>query len=387
MLDLAEILRIAVLMFFAVPVVVFGSYGLILLYYGKVRKSKETGASSTQNTSLPFVSVVTPTHNEASIIKKKLDNLLATNYPMEKFEMIFVDDSSDATPNVIEEYSARYPNVRLIKFDKRMGYSPCMFSGVKASKGDVIVLSDAGSFHDGDTISNLVRHFSDPTIGAVTGKDIILNVDESVGNSEAFYLRIYNLVRTAETNMDSTFYFKGEASAVRRNLISDLDGVGATFDTATALFIRQKGYKTIFDSDAKFYEYAPKMRNERVKQKTIRAANWMKILIRFRSMAFNRKYGKFGMLTLPANYGMLIAAPLAIFMGICSLIALSFVDPFFAFIIWGLIGIGALFSVAVSKQLLPTFVDFEISLLKAIYQITFTKKKHDQIDTVLSTRR
>ena len=313
---LEEILRILVLLFFAIPVFVFGSYGIILLYFGKIRKKPKTiEASSVDSGYEPFVSVVTPTHNEETIIRKKLDNLLATNYPMQKLELIFVDDSTDSTTSIIRDYTLKYPNVRLIAFNSRMGYSPCMFAGVKESKGDIIVLSDAGSFHDGDTISNLVRHFSDSRIGAVTGKDVILNLEEGVGSSEAFYMRLYNSVRAAETNMDSTFYFKGEASAVRKNLISDLSGVGATFDTATALFIRQKGYKTIFDSEAKFYEYAPLMRNERIKQKTIRAANWMKILLKFRGMAFNRKYGKFGMLTLPANFGMLIVAPVAIFLG------------------------------------------------------------------------
>jgi cellulose synthase/poly-beta-1,6-N-acetylglucosamine synthase-like glycosyltransferase len=262
-----------------------------------------------------------------------------------------------------------------------------MFAGVKESKGDIIVLSDAGSFHDGDTIFNLIRHFGNPKIGAVTGKDVILNTDEEVGSSEAFYLRILDFVRTAETRMDSTFYFKGEASAVRKKLILDLSGVGATFDTAVALFVRQKGYKTFFDPEAKFYEYAPKKRNERVQQKTIRAAGWIKILLSFKSMIFNRKYGKFGMLTLPANFGMLIIAPVAIFLGAVSLTVLTFFDPFFAVYVWGVLAALALLSIAVSRNLLRTFLDFEFSLLKALYEVAFTKKKHDQIATVLSTRR
>ena len=383
-----EVFRFLVLLFFAVPVFVFGLYGLILVYYGKIRgPCKEVDNPAGESEFRLFVSVVTPTHNEEKIMAKKVDNLLSSNYPMEKLELVFVDDSNDNTPRIIEEYVLKYPNVRLIRFSNRMGYSPCMAVGVKESKGDVIVLSDAGSFHDGDTISNLVRHFSDSKVGAVTGRDVILNVDEAVGRSEALYQKIYNFVRSAETNMDSTFYFKGEASAVRKRLISDLDNCGATFDTATALFVRQKGFRTIFDAEAKFYEYAPKVHNERVKQKTIRAANWIKIVLKFRSMAFNSKYGKFGMFTLPANFGMLIAAPVAILLGVFSLIVLTFFDPFFSLFIWGFLVVGVLLSVGVSRNLFGTFLDFEVSLLKALYEVMFTKKKHDQIDTVLSTRR
>ena len=385
---MVEILRFLVLLFFGIPAFVFGLYGLVLVYYGKIKaQHKKMDKPEAVNELLPFVSVVTATHNEEVIIAKKVENLLSTNYPPQKLELVFVDDSSDSTPRILREYSLRYPIIRLIRFNVRMGYSPCMFAGVKESKGDVIVLSDAGSFHDEDTIFNLVRHFLDQRIGAVTGKDVILNADENVGSSEVFYYKIYNFVRTAETNMDSTFYFKGEASAIRKDLISDLEGCEATFDTAAALFVRQKGYKTIFDSDARFYEYVPKKRNERVKQKTIRAANWIKILLKFKNMVLNYKYGKFGMLTLPANFGMLMLAPVAILLGFFSLALLTFFDPFFSLFIWGVLGAIVFFSSILSKHIIGTFLDFEASLLKALYEVAFTKKKHDYIETVLSTRR
>src|SRR3990170_8975316 len=230
-----QVLQFFVVLCFAIPFFIFGTYGLILVYYRRHQSRTDAGVVDDAKFE-PMVSVVTPTHNEASVIKKKIENLLASKYPKDKLEIIFVDDSTDSTPNIIQEYSDKYPNVHLIKFSERMGYSPCMFTGFKASTGEIVVLSDAGSYHDEDTIGNLVRHFRDPRIGAVTGKDVILNVDEAVGSSEALYMKIYNFVRIAETNMDSTFYFKGEASAVRRNLISDLDSCGATFDTAAALF-------------------------------------------------------------------------------------------------------------------------------------------------------
>lgn len=104
-------------------------------------------------------------------------------------------------------------------------------------------------------------------------------------------------------------------------------------------------------------------------------------------MIFNRKYGKFGMLTLPANFGMLIVAPVAILLGLISLVVLTFFDPFFALYLWGVLAALILLSIAASRHLLRTFLDFEYSLLKALYEIAFTKKKHDQIDKVLSTRR
>ena len=380
-----QVLQYLVIFLLAIPFFVFGIYGLILVHY--IRNKESNRNSGVNDEWDPMVSVVTPSHNEASIISKKIENLLATNYPKDKLEIIFVDDSNDSTPDIIREYAAKYSNIRLISFGERMGYSPSMRAGVKASTGEIVILSDAGSFHDADTIGNLVRHFSDPEIGAVTGKDVILNVNEAVGSSEALYMKLLDFVRTAETSMDSTFYFKGEASAARKSLITDFEGCSATFDTATALFIRQKGFKTIFDPEAKFYEYAPKTRDERIKQKTIRAANWIKILFQFKGMAFRTRDGKFGLLTVPANFGMLVLTPLAILAGLISLIALTIFNPIFSLFIWVFLGLASLISFVISRNLLSTFIDLEVSLLKALFEIAFTKTKHDQIDTVQSTRR
>jgi cellulose synthase/poly-beta-1,6-N-acetylglucosamine synthase-like glycosyltransferase len=382
---IVQLLQYLVIACFAIPFFVFGTYGLILFYYRHNRRLN--GDSYNADTFEPMVSVVTPTHNESSIMHKKIENLLATKYPKDKLEIIFVDDSNDSTPDIIRDYIEKNPNIRLISFGERMGYSPSMLAGVKASIGEIIVLSDAGSFHDADTIGNLVRHFRDPKVGAVTGKDVILNDNEVVGSSEVLYMKFLDFVRKAETNMDSTFYFKGEASAARKSLISDFEGCSATFDTATALFIRQKGYKTIFDSDAKFYEYAPETRDERIKQKTIRAANWIKILFQFKGMAFRNRYGKFGLLTMPANFGMLLVTPIAILAGLISLVVLTLFDPFFSLFIWVPLGVAALLAFGISRNLLSTFVDLEVSLIKALFEIAFTKTKHDQIETVKSTRR
>ncbi len=383
---IVEILQYFVVLCFAIPIFVFGTYGLILLYYRDKGKRKD-GAYFSSETFEPIVSVVTPTHNEESIISKKIENLLSSNYPEGKMEIIFVDDSNDSTSEIIQQYSVKSRNIHLIKFRERMGYSSSVMAGIKACKGEIVVLSDAGSFHDENTIGNLVRHFRDPMIGAASGKDVIMNNDETVGRSEASYIKFLNFVGKAETNMDSTFYFKGEASAVRKSIIEEFDGCGATFDTAVALFVRQKGFRAIFDSDAKFYEYAPKTSSERIKQKTIRAANWIKILFQFKNMAFRSRYGKFGLLTLPANFGMLVVTPIAILTGLVSLVILSLFAPHLSFVFLIFIAAALLLSLALSRHLFANFLELEVSLLKALYEIAFTKKKHDQIDTIKSTRR
>ena len=384
-----EVLRALLFLSLGISVLIFGLYGVITLYYGKLKRNKRVGTSEHNGNVKfePFVSVVVPTHNEEMIVSKKIETLLDSNYPREKLEIIFVDDSSDSTPDIIKEYSKRFPNIRLIRFHRRMGYSPSMIAGCKAAKGEIIVLSDAGSFLDTQAIPNLVAHFQNPKIGVVTGKDVILNVNEEVGRSENLYQKVFNFLRTAETRMDSTFYIKGEATAVRKDLIKDLETCSETFDTTMGLFVRQKGYRTVYDPHVKFYEYAPITHSGRIKQKTIRAANLVKVLFRFRHMMFKREYGKYGCVILPMNFAMLVIAPLTILVGFILLIVLTFFDLSFSAIIWSTLGSVFIFFLIFSRHFILTFLEFEYSLLKALYQVVFTKRTHDKIDKVVSTRR
>lgn len=384
-----EILRVTVIILLIVPMLIFSAYGVLILYYGRLKKRQQFSLEKADANGRfePKVSIVIPTHNEEKIISKKIESIISLKYPKEKLEVVFVDDSTDSTPQRIREYSKKFPGIHLVRFGERIGYSPSMIAGCKEATGEITIFNDAASFLDVDAINNLTRHFVDPHVGLVTGNDVILNVDEQVGKSESFYQRIFNVLRIAETNMDSTFYIKGEATAVRKNLIEDLTLCSETFDTSAGLFVRQKGYRVIYDPSVKFYEYAPSTHLGRIKQKTIRAANLVKVLWRFKNLMFRRKYGKYGCVILPMNFGMLVVAPLLLFLAFVLLIPLSLFDLSFSLIIWGIFGGVLLSSLVFSRSLLVTAFEFEYSLLRGLFQIVFMKKAHDKIDKVDSTRR
>jgi cellulose synthase/poly-beta-1,6-N-acetylglucosamine synthase-like glycosyltransferase len=385
---LAEAWRILFYSLTGVPAVVLIFYAITILFYGKRRMNAEVTDGNAQNGKFePLVSIVVPTHNEERIIAKKIENLLSSNYPIDRMEIVFADDSDDSTPEIISKIAEKSKNIRLLKFDQRMGYSPSMLAGCRTVKGEIIVLNDAASFLDANSISNIVDRFKDPKVGVVTGKDVILNVNEEVGKSESLYQKLYNFLRTSETNMDSTLYIKGEATGVRKSILSNLGASTETFDTTVGLIARQEGYRVIYDPKVIFYEYAPTTHSGRVQQKTIRAANLIKVLWRYRHMMFKRRYGKYGSLILPFNFALLTVVPILILAWFGSLAVLTFLDVGFAVLIWAVIGVAFLVLLALSRRLLFTFLEFEYSLLRAIYQILFTSKAHDKIDKVSSTRR
>jgi cellulose synthase/poly-beta-1,6-N-acetylglucosamine synthase-like glycosyltransferase len=386
--EIAIFLESLVILFFGLLLLIFGTYGTIILYYNKAKKNHSNRVSASTQYE-PTVSLVIPTHNEASIISKRIGNLLDTKYPKEKLEIIFVDDSNDCTWEIIEQYSKKEPLIHLLRFNQRMGYSPSLVAGCKAAKGEIVVFAEASSFLERDTLYHLVKNFRDPKIGAVTGKGILLNLDENMGQSENSYLKILDFLRQGESNMDSTVYMKGEAAAVRKELITDIDKLDApgTADTAIALFVRRKGFRFVFDPEVKFYEYAPSTREDRIKQKTIRAANLIKVIWSLRDLFFRREYGKFGSIILPFNFAMLAFVPLTILLAAISLAALAFFEPVLSLTVWAIILAFFIIGLIVSRKIVVTFFEFEYSLLKALCEILFLRKSHDKIEKVVSTRR
>ena len=63
----------------------------------------------------PSVTVIVAAHDEEPVIERRLENLLALDYPAEKLEIVVASDAStDSTNELVEAVAAREPRVRLI---------------------------------------------------------------------------------------------------------------------------------------------------------------------------------------------------------------------------------------------------------------------------------
>ena len=134
---LNEVFLLLMLVSFGIIVVFYTGYLLCLFYYEKKSRSNNKVVAF----SYPFVSLVVPVRNEEKIISRKIENIEEMAYPSDKFEVIFVDGcSTDETCKLIENISLKSKkSIRLIKQEKRNGYSGAMIDGITSSKGEIIV--------------------------------------------------------------------------------------------------------------------------------------------------------------------------------------------------------------------------------------------------------
>ena len=260
----------------------------------------------------PKVSVLVCTHNEASVIDRRIRNILEQNYPREKMEIIVVDSSTDATTDKIK---GKWRNdVLLIEEEKRRGKASAINLGLEKASGDIIILSDAPTLFYKDTVKNIVKNFADSRVGGVTGKY------EPVGGEKLFW-KFKNRLRYLEGQVDSTTWLSGELCAFRKSLIEKVDEDSVADDVNVAMKIRKNRYKAIYDASAQFTEKVPATYRDFLIQKTRRAIGGIQETVRFKGMIFNPRFGLFGMLIMPTRFLFTVLNP---FIFLSSLVVLTY---------------------------------------------------------------
>lgn len=202
---------------------------------------------------LPDVSVVLVAYNEQERIRARLENLLSSDYPQEKFEVVVVTDgSSDDTPAIVEEFANR--NVRLLAQTDRGGKAACLNVGVPAATGDLVVLCDARQRFAAETIPNLVANFADDRVGAVSGELFIESSSSSVGGGVDIYWKLEKIVREAEARFSSVIGATGAVYAIRRELFQPIPSDTILDDVLIPMQIATKGHRVGFDPSAPAFD-------------------------------------------------------------------------------------------------------------------------------------
>lgn len=99
-----------------------------------------------------YISIIIPNYNGRNYISACLDSLFKQS--LIPFEIIVVDNASkDESLKIVE----RYKDVRLIKLDKNYGFSKAVNKGIKAAKGDYVVLLNNDTEVDKDWLLELVN--------------------------------------------------------------------------------------------------------------------------------------------------------------------------------------------------------------------------------------
>ena len=106
--------------------------------------------------SKPLVSIALCTFNGEKFLREQLNSLINQSYP--NIEIIVVDDlSTDHTLPILEEYSTKYPSIKVFQNETNLGFHKNFEKALSYTTGDYIALSDQDDIWHTDKIKILIE--------------------------------------------------------------------------------------------------------------------------------------------------------------------------------------------------------------------------------------
>ncbi|SHG03348.1 glycosyltransferase [Ornithinibacillus halophilus] len=207
----------------------------------------------------PTVTVMVVAHNEEKVILGKLNNIIKLDYPQHKIEFLITsDNSTDKTNDIVTEFinENKHLNIRLYEVKARKGKTNAQNEASRTVTTDFIVMTDANSMMDKDSVKELMAAFSADDIAYVTGRLSFVNKEASdISGAQSSYWDSDVAIREIEGRIQTITAGNGALYACRTKEYYEFNPI-QSHDTAMPLFYALQGKRAIANHDAKVYEKA-----------------------------------------------------------------------------------------------------------------------------------
>lgn len=226
----------------------FIGYAIVMGILGKCF-ARQVQKAHLSDTDLPEVTVLLVACNEAERIAARLDNLLSADYPREKLSVLVVSDGSEDGMNARVQ---QYPDerVRLLALPERKGKANGLNCGMAAVTSPVVVYADARQRFEPQAIRELVAHFNDEKVGAVSGALEIVPSDPGVASGVGIYWKLEKFIRCNEGLTGSCMGCTGAIYAIRSKLFQPMPEDTLIDDVYTPMRVIEQGYRVTFEPSA-----------------------------------------------------------------------------------------------------------------------------------------
>lgn len=288
------VLTLFTLLCLCLPVYVYFGYPALLWLLVRLGFERPHQPAARPDGDLPPVTLVISCYNEAGVIRAKLANALAMDYPRSRLSILVVSDGSDdGTDDLVREY--QHKGVTLIRQEGRLGKTLGLNLAMEQVGTELVVFSDANAMYAPDAIRQLVHHFSDPDVGYVVGAALYTDgADGASARNENLYWRYELAIKTLESRLHSVVGGDGAIYAIRAALWQPLQQKDIN-DFVNPLQIIAQGYRGIFAPEAQCFEETAGdfdrelARKERIVNRSIRG------LMRVREVLNPARFGFFSL--------------------------------------------------------------------------------------------
>lgn len=266
-------------------VVLYSYAGYALLLQLLVLFKKQKKIHIIKEVDYPVVSLIIPAYNEKEFIDEKMQNSFELNYPKEKLKIIWITDGSD-------DGSAEYINEKYINKDERRqvycyhqkerkGKTAALNRAMNFTDTEIVILCDANTLLNKDSIVNIVKHFQDDTVGCVAGEKRVLKNNTMAGDGESLYWKYESWIKKLSSDFYTCIGAVGELMAFRKSLFETIPEDTILDDFVLSMQIADKGYKIEYEPNAYAKESPSLNEQEEMKRKVRIAAGAFQAMFRY----------------------------------------------------------------------------------------------------------
>ena len=259
-------------------------YGIllwVLIRLKRLFKGKPEKAQLPPENELPEVTLMICAYNEQDIVDIKMENTHQITYP--KLHVVWVTDGSNDATN---DYLAKYPDVQVIFSPERRGKTAALNHGLGEVTDELVVMTDANTMLNPESITEIVRCFMDPQVACVAGEKHVIarHEGQAAAEGEGLYWKYESTLKRWDGELYSAMGAAGELCAIRRSLYEPMPENALLDDFVMSLRMVDKGYKIAYTSDAYAMEYGSADLAEESKRKRRIAAGGLQSIWWLRDM-------------------------------------------------------------------------------------------------------
>ena len=225
----------------------FAGYGIILFICVKLKELFVKKEEFPVREEFPDVTLLIAAYNEADFIERKMENCRKLDYPSGKLHLLWVTDgSTDATPSLLRAW----PENTVLHEDARKGKTAALNRAMEHVSSPIVVMTDANTELNPESIYRIVRRFDDPDVGCVAGEKRVLAEGGTAAATEGLYWKYESMLKSLDDRLSSAMGAAGELIAIRSSLWEPIPKGVLGDDMILSMGILRKGYKIGYCRDA-----------------------------------------------------------------------------------------------------------------------------------------
>jgi GT2 family glycosyltransferase len=202
-----------------------------------------------------LIDVVVPTYRRPGLLVRCLEAIAAQQFPATRV-VVVVRADDDVSKRVASEAGAARDGWHVIEVEVP-GVVAAMAAGVAATTSPMIAFTDDDAQPRPDWLGGIVRHFDDPGVGGVGGRDVIPGQEEPLTTTVGRFSRLGKPVgnhhlgtgpaREVDVLKGVSMAFRAQALALPAPGVLRGDGAEVDFEVLTCGWARRQGWRLIYD--------------------------------------------------------------------------------------------------------------------------------------------